>query len=85
MVTWYVYVLKCVRGDRYWLYTGYTNDLKGRVQKHEEGKGAKFTRSFNGNVQLVYHELFSTKSEAMIREYEIKQMKREEKDSLVGL
>lgn len=84
MVTWYVYILKCVRGNRSWLYTGYTNDLEKRVHKHKEGKGAKFTRSFNGNVKLVYHEIHPTKIDAMQREYEIKQMSRREKDLLVG-
>ena len=75
----YIYILKC--GDDT-LYTGYTNHLEQRITQHNEGKGAKYTRG-RLPVALVYFEEYQTKSEAMKREYEIKQLSREEKIKLI--
>lgn len=74
-----VYILKC--GDNS-LYTGYTNDLENRVNKHKEGNGAKYTRG-RGPFQVVFVEKFSSKEEAMQREYQIKQLSRKEKFELI--
>ena len=75
-----VYILKCSDNT---FYTGYTNDLDKRVKAHNEGKGAKYTRSRLPAV-LVYHEVFDTKKEAMSREWHIKNdMTREEKIKLI--
>ena len=74
------YILRCADGS---LYTGWTNDLDHRVRMHNEGKGAKYTKG-RGPVELVHHETFGTKEEAMRREYEIKQMSRSEKEQLIG-
>ena len=74
------YILRCADGS---LYTGWTNDLDHRVRMHNEGKGAKYTKG-RGPVELVHHEIFETKEEAMRREYEIKQMSRSEKEQLIG-
>ena len=71
----YTYILRCADGS---LYTGWTNDLAKRVQAHNRGKGAKYTRS-RRPVELAYSESFETKSEAMQREAEIKKLSREEK------
>ena len=76
----YVYILRCFDGS---LYTGWTTDLKQRVKAHNEGKGAKYTRS-RRPVELVYHEEFETKSEALKREAAIKRMSREEKLTLIN-
>ena len=75
----YTYIVKCSDGS---LYTGWTNHLEQRICAHNEGKGAKYTKS-RRPVELVYYETFSTKEEAMRREYEIKQMKKREKLALV--
>lgn len=76
----YTYILRCNDGT---LYTGYTNDLDKRVKAHNEGKGAKYTRS-RSPVVLVYHEVFDTKKEAMSREWHIKHdMTRDEKIKLI--
>lgn len=75
----YTYILKCADGT---LYTGWTNDLRARVNAHNEGKGAKYTRS-RRPVKLVYYETFSTKEEAMSREWHIKRLTREEKEHLI--
>lgn len=71
----FVYIIKCKDGS---LYTGYAKDIKARVAKHNEGKGAKYTK-IRRPVELVYQETYSTKSEALKREYEIKTFTRQKK------
>ena len=51
-------------------YVGYTNNLKKRINLHNAGKGAKFTRG--KKWQLIYVEKKKTKKEAISREYYIK-------------
>ena len=51
-------------------YVGYSKDLKKRLNLHNSGKGAKFTRGKKWN--LVYYEEYSTKSDAMKNEYKLK-------------
>lgn len=76
----YVYVARCVDGT---LYTGYTDDLRRRLQFHNAGKGAKYTRT-RRPIEIVYSEDFGTKGDAMRREYEIKKLSRDEKKELIG-
>lgn len=75
----YVYIVKCKDGS---LYTGWTNEIKKRIDMHNKGKGAKYTRS-RYPVVLEYYEEFDTKQEAMKREYEIKQFTRIKKVKLI--
>ena len=75
----YTYIVKCSDGS---LYTGWTNDLEKRIQAHNDGKGAKYTKS-RRPVTLVYYEEFHTKKEAMRREWEIKHMDREQKMTMI--
>ncbi len=75
----FAYILECADGT---YYTGYTNDLEKRVATHNAGKGGKYTRA-RLPVNLVYHECFDTKNEAMSREWAIKQLSRKEKENLV--
>ena len=75
----FTYILECSDGT---LYTGWTNDLERRVKAHNAGKGAKYTKS-RRPVKLVYFESFSTKQEAMRRECEIKQLKRQETEIMI--
>jgi len=75
----YVYILKCKDET---LYTGWTNDLEGRVAAHNTGMGAKYTR-MRLPVALVYSETFESKSEAMKREWEIKKLSRVKKMELI--
>ena len=51
-------------------YVGYTNNLKKRLDLHNSGKGAKFTRGKKWT--LIYKEMHKSKSEAISREYYIK-------------
>lgn len=75
----YTYIVKCSDGS---LYTGWTNDLEKRIKAHNDGRGAKYTRS-RRPVALVYYEEFRTKEEAMRREWEIKHMSREQKLKMI--
>ena len=76
---YFVYILVCEDDS---LYCGYTNDLAARLDAHNSGKGAKYTKS-RLPVQMVYHESFETKSEALKREAAIKKMARHEKMHLI--
>ena len=75
----YTYILKCRDGT---YYTGWTNDLERRIKTHNQGKGAKYTRT-RRPVELAYYETFQTKEEAMRREWEIKRMTRAGKILLI--
>ena len=65
---YYVYLVKC---RDHTLYCGYTTDLQRRVDTHNRGDGAKYTKS-RLPVELVYAEEYETKSEALKRECAIK-------------
>ena len=75
----YTYIVECSDGT---LYTGWTNNLEKRLEAHNAGKGAKYTKT-RRPVKLVYQEQFETKEEAMSREYHIKQLSRKEKLKLM--
>ena len=76
----YAYIVKCSDGT---YYTGYTNDLEKRLLTHNAGKGAKYTRN-RLPVEMVYYEEYEEKSEAMKREYAIKQLTRKQKEKLIS-
>ena len=76
---WYLYMLCCGDGT---LYTGITTDVGRRLQMHQTGKGAKYTRG-RGPLTLVYQEKCTSHSQALQRETEIKAMRREEKKRLL--
>lgn len=75
----YAYLVQCADGT---LYCGWTNHLKERIEAHNSGKGAKYTRS-RRPVKLVYYEEFESKEEAMRRESAIKRLTRQEKLKLI--
>ena len=75
----YTYILKCSDET---LYTGWTNDLEKRINAHNAGKGAKYTKN-RRPVELAYYEEFATKEEAMSREYASKQLTRRKKEELI--
>lgn len=77
---WFVYILRCADDT---LYTGATNNLDKRIEAHNSGQGAKYTRG-RTPVELVYSEEQRGRSEALRREYEIKQLNRREKIALIG-
>ncbi len=69
---YYVYMLKS-KGVKPVTYVGYTNNLAKRINLHNSGKGAKFTRG--RKWALIYKEKFNSKKEAISREYYIKNNK----------
>lgn len=75
----YVYILKCADDT---LYTGWTVDIKNRLEVHNSGQGAKYTRG-RTPVKLMYSEKLDNRSLALKREWNIKQMDREEKFNLI--
>jgi putative endonuclease len=76
---WYVYILECNDGS---LYTGCTNKLKDRFERHSKGKGSKYTRA-RRPLKLLYAEEFKNRSEAMKRELEIKSFGVDNKKQLI--
>lgn len=75
---WVVYILECADGT---LYTGITDDLQRRMSAHGTDKGAKYTRG-RGPFNLVYLENCDDHSQALRREYAIKQLSRKQKQLL---
>ena len=73
-MTYFVYILKNNTKSKFITYVGYTNNIKKRLNLHNKGKGAKFTRGRYWKV--IYSEKFLTKREAMSREYYIKKNRK---------
>jgi putative endonuclease len=78
-MNWHVYILECKDKT---LYTGITNNLEKRILIHNAGKGSK---SLLGKlpVKLVYNETLINRSEASIREAQIKKLTRDQKIELI--
>src|ERR1043165_6851865 len=76
---WFVYVVRCSDQS---LYTGITTDAGRRIDEHNDGRGARYTRS-RGPVALVYLEKAADRGAALKREYEIKRMTADEKRRLI--
>lgn len=77
---YFTYILRCADDT---LYTGITTDIERRVFEHNNtDKWAKYTK-IRRPVELIYIEKYASRSEACQREYEIKQMKKGEKESLI--
>jgi putative endonuclease len=74
-----VYILQCADGT---LYTGWTTDLERRLQAHNSGQGARYTRG-RRPVCLVYHEEQPTRSAAQRREAVVRRLSRAEKLKLI--
>jgi len=77
----HVYILECADGT---YYTGYTTDVERRVDEHNAGTGAKYTRG-RTPVEVIHTETYDSQSAAMQREYAIKQLQRPAKEELVDV
>nr|WP_122012871.1 GIY-YIG nuclease family protein [Maliibacterium massiliense] len=75
----YAYLLRCADGT---IYSGYTTNLARRVQAHNQGSGAKYTRA-RLPVTLAYYEAFASKHEAMQREAALKKLTHAQKEALI--
>lgn len=82
MTIWTVYIVRCADDT---LYTGITKDVARRVEEHNSNGvlAASYTRA-RRPVVLVYQEAVASRSEALKREHQIKQMSRKEKERLLG-
>lgn len=78
MRPWFVYILRC--GDAT-LYTGITNDLQRRLEEHNKGSGAKYTRG-RGRGRFIYTKECESRSAALKEEARLKDLTRKEKLSL---
>ena len=80
MASWFVYVVSCRDGS---LYTGISTDVEARIARHNDGRGARYTRA-RRPVQLLYVERKRSRSNALRREAAIKCLSRAQKMELVG-
>ena len=78
-MAWHVYIIECSDGS---LYTGITNDLEKRITAHNDGRGAKYTKT-RRPVHLRYSELAANRKNASQREYAIKSLRKAEKMRLI--
>lgn len=78
-MSFYFYLARCNDNS---LYSGYCKSLEEREATHNNGTGAKYTRA-RLPVKFVYSESFESKSEAMKREYEVKQLSKTQKEALI--
>jgi putative endonuclease len=79
MGIWFTYIVEC--SDKT-LYTGTTNDINERIDKHNKGTGAKYTKG-RGPVKILYCHSFESRSEACKHEYELKQYSKNDKLSII--
>jgi len=79
VMAWVCYLLRCADDT---LYCGITNDMDKRLDAHNAGTAAKYTRS-RIPVELAYMEACADRSDASKREMAIKKMKREDKLELI--
>ena len=75
-----MYILKCADGT---YYTGYTNDLKERLKRHNDGLASKYTR-VRLPVTLVWKKEYRQYKSAFKTELAIKNLTRMQKEALVG-
>jgi putative endonuclease len=76
---WFVYIVECCDGR---FYTGTTNNIEKRFQRHKSGQGGHFTKTF-GAKRLLYHERFAFRSDALKREGQLKGWTRRKKLALI--
>ncbi len=77
---WFVYLVVCADGS---FYTGVAKDVAARVEQHNQGKGAKYTRG-RRPVELLYCEEVGCQGEALRRERAIKRLPRNKKLQLIA-
>ena len=78
-MSFYVYILKCSDGS---YYTGHTDNIEKRLSEHEFSKHSGYT-SRRLPVELVFHELFESRSRALAAERKVKGWTRRKKELLI--
>ncbi|APX72622.1 GIY-YIG nuclease family protein [Companilactobacillus allii] len=76
---YYVYILLCADQT---FYIGTSNNVLKRVETHNAGRGAKYTKA-RRPVKLLYYENLHDKSEALKREIKLKKLNRVKKESFL--
>ena len=79
------YTVYILRTSSDTLYIGQTNNLEKRLKEHKakNSKSAKYIKYFS-SCRLVYSEMYPTRSEAMKREWQIKQWSRSKKEAMIS-
>jgi len=77
---WSLYILKCSDGS---FYTGVTNNIDRRLQKHQEGTASRYTRT-RRPVILAYSEECGSRSDSLVRECAVKALSRDRKEALIS-
>lgn len=77
---YFTYIVECADGT---LYAGWTIDPQRRVEQHNLGKGAKYTRA---RLPVVLRAVwqFESQTEAMRFEWQLKRMARSKKLRLMA-
>ena len=77
---WYVYIVECADGS---LYTGISTDVNKRIETHNKGKGAKYTKT---RLPVVLRASFEAENRSLAskEEYRIKQLTRQQKLALIS-
>ena len=75
---WYVYVVRCSVGS---LYTGIARDVMARIEAHDSGKGARYTRG-RGPVKLCAKRRCMSKGAALRLELSVKALPRVKKEAI---
>ena len=75
-----MYILECADGS---YYTGSTNNLERRLQQHQNGEGANYTKK-HLPVKLVYFEEFQRIDDAFYREKQVQGWSRKKKEALIN-
>src|ERR1700754_3658838 len=78
--TCYVYILASGRHGT--LYIGVTNNIRTRLEQHRAGRGSKFVKQY-GVLRLVHVEEFASPQEAIAREKQLKNRRRDWKIQLI--
>jgi len=79
MKSGYIYILLCADGT---YYTGSTNNLELRLEQHQSGEGANYTRK-RLPVELVYYEEYDSVADAFYREKQVQGWSRKKKEALI--
>lgn len=77
---WHLYLVRCADDT---IYTGISIDVEARIDKHNSGRGAKYT-STRLPVRLIYSESQPNRISAMKREIEVKKWGRKRKENLAS-
>lgn len=79
MSEYFLYIVRCADNS---LYIGVTRDVQKRLQRHNEGRGARWFLQHGLGV-VVYTETFATLIEARRRETQLKKWSRKKKELLL--